>query len=919
MKDAKKLQSLVQLLSHGENGEGCGEIGIARTGKGNVVIEPGGCKTLKCFVCSGVARGGKIANFSPAGFLEQVKGVEIPESLVRHSQGSICSISVPVKNRSNRSLFIRKGTHVGNLVSVKSVVRLRPPETYPSQKSSVSMCTARSENISGAPSPVVDDRSGQGPEPVCDLWDPDVDLDEELLTTEQVSQVRTMLREECHVFSRNDVGCVPDLELELTLLDKAPVRQPYRSMPPPLYSEVKDYVVDLLNKGWIRKSSSNYSSPMVAVRKRDGSLRLCIDYRALNSKTLESQRPVPRIQDVIDGLIGKSWFSTLDQGKAYHQGFMKPECTHLTAFCTPWALYEWIRIPFGLSQCCGAFQTFMEEVLWDLRDKTCVPYLDDVLVFSSSFVEHLENVRAVLRRLGAKGVKLKPRKCRIFRSEVRFLGQLVSENGSRMDPADLEAVVSLKSKPPQTVGEVRHLLGLLGYYRKYIADFSRRAKPLFELLVQKESSKQKAKKSGKQKKKGSHSQGHVSSSQQVVFVWTDLHQSRLEELIDVLVSPPVIAFPDFEAPFILHTDASQEGLAAIVYQKRGDRLAVIAYGSRTLTPAEKNYHLHSGKLEFLALKWAVCDRFRDYLYYAPYTDVYTDNNPLTYALTSAKLDATRQRWVAELADFNLKLHYKPGKQNSDADALSRLPLDVEDYIGRCTREVDQDQVREMLGGQGVADLAWVNCHGLEVLEQAESDVTTGLSPSEGLKKTEIKEAQDDDPVLGKVKEWCRGGKKPDPKQRQQESPLVKAWLRDFDRLSIDTDGVLYRSCRLVDGSKVSQMCVPQKYRQMVFQELHDKMGHPEAERVIDTARDRFHWPGMAREIVHYVSKRCKCIKDKKPNVHRRAALKPIQATCPFELVSVDFLHLERSKGGYEYILLIIDHFTRFVQAYPTRN
>ena len=346
MKDPKKLQSLVQLLSHGEGG---GEIGMARTGKGNVVIEPGGCKTLKCFVRSGVARGGEIANFSPAGFLERVEGVEIPESFVKLSQGSVCSISVPVKNRSSRPLYIRKGTHVGNLISVRSVVTLRPPETYP--KPSVSMCSAKSENISGASTSVSVDQSGQGPESGGDLWDPDVGLDEELLTTEQVSQVRAMLREECHAFSRNDddVGCVPDLVLDLTLLDRGPVRQPYRSMPPPLYSEVKDYVVDLLNKGWIRKSSSNYSSPMVAVRKKDGTLRLCIDYRALNRKTLESQRPVPRIQDVIDKLIGKRWFSTLDQGKAYHQGFMSPESRHLTAFCTPWSLYEWIRIPFGLS------------------------------------------------------------------------------------------------------------------------------------------------------------------------------------------------------------------------------------------------------------------------------------------------------------------------------------------------------------------------------------------------------------------------------------------------------------------------------------------------------------------------------------------------------------------------------------------
>ena len=187
----------------------------------------------------------------------------------------------------------------------------------------------------------------------------------------------------------------------------------------------------------------------------------------------------------------------------------------------------------------------------------------------------------------------------------------------------------------------------------------------------------------------------------------------------------------------------------------------------------------------------------------------------------------------------------------------RLPLDVEDYIGRCTSIVDQDQVREMLGGQGVADLAWISCHahGLEVLEEAASEAATRLTSSQVFKRAEISRARDDDPVLGKVKEWCHGGKKPSPAQLRQESHIVKSWLRDFSRLTIDADGVLCRSCQLADGSKVSQMCVPQKYRQMVFQELHDKMGHPEPERMIDTARDRFHWPGMAKEMTHYVSKR----------------------------------------------------------------
>ena len=844
-------ESLVQTLRK----EYDGDVGIARSGERNMVVNPGECAILKGFVRSGGAFGGEVAIFVP-GELGNREGVQIPESLVKLSRGSVCSFNVPVKNNSNCPVVIRKGSCIGNLTAVKSVVTLRPPETY------VTKSQAGDTEISNRKGThrvhMVDAQLTQQEmtERGCSQWDPDVELDEELLTADQVQQVRQMLREECQAFARDDmdVGCAPDLQLNLKLLNEEPVQQPYRSLPPPLYTEVKpkDYILDLLNKAWIKKSDSNYSSPIVAVRKKDNSLRLCIDYRALNKKTLASQRPIPRIQETLDRLMGNTWFSCLDQGKAYHHEFVKPECRALTAFITPWSLYEWVRIPFGLSQCPGAFQTFMEETLWDLRDKTCIPYLDDVLVYSPDLKSHLEAVRTVLRRLREKGIKLKPRKCVLFRKEVRFLGQLVSGKGTRMDPADLEAVVALKTRKPKTVGEVRHLVGLLGYFRKYIPNFSKTAKPLYELLTVNE--KVTGGKTGKPKDKPK--KGQAPSRQSVT--WTAHHEAKLGELINALTSPPVIAFPDFSSPFVLHTDASAEGLGAILYQRRDGKLVVIAFGSRTLSPTEKNYHLHSGKLEFLALKWVVCDRFRDYLYYAPYTEVYMDNNPLTYVLTSARLDATRQRWVADLADFNLNLFYKPGSQNTDADALSRLPLDIERYIQCCTRKAGQEQVRAMMGGPGAADFSGI-C--VQLLEGAENIEVKKLLIGR-LSKEDIREAQDSDPELTRVKDWCRAGRRPTTKQRHRESPRVNVWMRDFERLKVDEYGILYRSCRLSDGSTVSQLCLPKKYHQLLFQELHEEMGHPGPERVISLVRDRCYWPGMAKDITHYVTKRCKCLKER---------------------------------------------------------
>uniref|UniRef100_A0A8C5PEK4 Gypsy retrotransposon integrase-like protein 1 n=1 Tax=Leptobrachium leishanense TaxID=445787 RepID=A0A8C5PEK4_9ANUR len=344
-------------------------------------------------------------------------------------------------------------------------------------------------------------------------------------------------------------------------------------------------------------------------------------------------------------------------------------------------------------------------------------------------------------------------------------------------------------------------------------------------------------------------------------------------------------------------------------------MVVIAYGSRTLTPPEKNYHMHSGKLEFLALKWAICERFRDYLYHACSFVVYTDNNPLTYILTTAKLNATGHRWVAQLADFNFTIRYRPGKSNADADGLSRMPLEINNYMNQCTEELKRDIISSSILGISVEleepsqGIGTVFTRALELVQDApHSTVTSPLTMGQ------IRKSQEEDPIVGRVLRYKTKNQRPGNEVLKTEHLDVQLLLKQWTKLFVNKDGVLYRKT-----SERDQLILPKEYHPLVFKELHQEMGHLGVERTLTLIRDRFYWQHMQKDVEHFVTRVCECLKKKKPNKPTRAPLSTITTTYPFEMVSVDFLHLEKCKQSYEYILVVMDHYTRFAQAYATRN
>ena len=809
--------------------------------------------------------------FAPAAQFLGEHELVIYEATERLKGGKSQFISVVVCNPTSQELYLKKGTILGNVSDINTVIQ------FPARDHS------RREVLSNS---VGVDYASDEEEEAEKLWEEQLDLSG--LSEDEFREAKEMLLAEHEVFSKskNDIGHVPDFQIPIDLTDNIPVSESYRSIPRPLYEDVKNHINNLIAHGWVRKSSSSYASPMVCARKKDGSLRLCIDFRRLNAKIVPFRQPIPRVQDILDGLKGQEWFSTLDMSQAYHQGEISEASRKFTAFSTPWSLLEWVRIPYGLSNAPPYFQQFINEMLGDLKDQICVAYLDDILIYGKTFKEHKRNLRTVLQCLKKKGIKLNLGKCNFFKKEVRYLGRLISKDGYRADPSNTEALDACL-KPPRTVGKLRSLLGFLGYYRNFVMDFSRTMKPVYDLLKVEEDVKKDKRTLSKR-----------------VIDWLPEHQKIVEGVVACLKSPEVIAFPDYSLPFFIHCDASNTGLGGVLYQEQ-ERLRVISYASRTLSPAEKNYNLHSGKLEFLALKWCITEKFKDYLHFGPRFTVFTDNNPLTYVLSTAKLNAAGLRWVAQLADYEFDIKYRPGKLNIDADFLSRHP--VEEFEVRVTGEnelISAEDVNIIFSeaskkDKQLSEILSLKCLAMDVVEPQEG--------SPRITREQLNKEQMVDAVISPIIQAMSENRAMDTNVSRDSKLLNK----QRGKLLLE-NGVLFRKT-----INYKQIVLPKRLHSIVFKELHNNMGH--LGRVWELARKRFYWPNMRRDIELYVQKQCRCVMSKKKNSPDRAPLVPITSSHPFELVSVDFCKLDECKGGYKFAMVVCDHFTRFTQVYATKN
>ena len=829
-----------------------------------IYIRPNGSETITCFVDHPLAYKSTSAIMQPLLSSHLASPVDITPTVVNYIGKKTGLVDVKVDNISTQTVVIPSRA---TLCELQPVTRL--------------MGKPREETSNVSAESVLDKMT----------------LDSPLLDDKQKELLSDKLRLHMDKFSTSDLdmGHHTRVQHEIHLTDDHPFKERHRRIPPGMLHQVREHLQQMLDSGIIRPSQSPWSSEVGWVRKKDGSLRQCVDYRRLNARTIKDSYCLPRIEEILDSLAGAKYFSVLDLKSGYHQVEIAEQHKERTAFSVaPLGFYEYNRMAMGLANAPATYQRLMESVLGDLHLTVCLVFLDDIIVFGDSFDEHMDRLEQVLIRLGQNGLKLNPKKCSLFQERVKYVGHIVSAKGIETDPEKIEKV---KNWPqPQNAEEVRRFLGFCGYYRRFVKDFSKIAKPLTELMP-----------TTAKKKKGKKP---ATATQRKPWQWGDVEEMAFQELKARLTAPPVLAFADYSKPFELHCDASGTGLGSVLYQEQEGHKRVIAYASRGLSKSEANYPAH--KLEFLALKWSVTEKFHDYLFGHRFT-VFTDNNPLTYVLTSARLDATGHRWLAALAAYDFEILYKPGVSNTDADALSRLHTGVAESAS--LNHISTESVSQVCtNSQATSYVEGLACSVNVVNDSFDSNRQVLHRVSD----RDMSTAQRNDPVIGIWLNATETNKRPDRSiiTSTKEGSAHRSMFQTADRLKV-YDGKLYRETEM-EGRLVKQLVLPEVYIPEVLRLLHDQIGHPGRDRTLSLLRDRFFWPGMYAKVEDYVQGCDRCIRRKTPQ-DKKVPLVNIRTTQPLELVCVDFLTLESSKGGYQHVLVVTDHFTRFAQAIPTRN
>ena len=634
----------------------------------------------------------------------------------------------------------------------------------------------------------IGDASGdQLPEHLTSLFE----KSSEGLTPPQTTQLHDLLCRYASVFSSglNDLGRTDLVKHHIDTQGAIPVRQQPRRLPFSVREEAQQSVTAMLDQGVIEPSSSPWASPVVLVKKKGGGTRFCVDYRKLNLVTRKDSYPLPRIDDTLEALAGAEWFSTLDLVSGYWQIELDEESKEKTAFSTQRGLWQFKVMPFGLCNAPATFERLMEQVLAGLPLSVCLLYLDDILVPGTDFDAAVKSLEAVFDRLMKAGLKLSPKKCSLFRREVKFLGHIVSSLGLTMDPDKVKAVQEWPV--PGSVNDVRRFLGLCSYYRRFIDRFTDIARPLYQCT-----------------------EGGTR-----VFTWSLEAENAFQQLKQALISAPLLCYPTQEDHFVLDTDASGYGVGAVLSQVQMGEERVIAYYSQVLSRPERQYC--TTRRELLAVVKAV-KHFHPYLYGRSFT-LRTDHAALQWLFSFRFPEGQIARWLERLQQYDFRVQHRAGKLHNNADTLSRPCLNVCKHCDRLEAQDTSVCKRELLEcpSPSVATVKLQKCAetsgyvGATRLEQV-------IDSSIQLSNIDILQAQEEDDEIGPIIQWRKESEtRPGREKVSQYSEETKLYWAQWDSLRV-RDGLLYREWEAPSGEyRTLQLFLPKQLRTCVLHSLHN--------------------------------------------------------------------------------------------------
>lgn len=745
------------------------------------------------------------------------------------------------------------------------------------------------------------------------------------MNEEERKAIRNICNEYKDIFYCEDIplSFTNEVKHRIRTINEDPINVKAYRMPPSQTEEIRRQIEKMLKDDVIRESHSPWSAPVHLVAKKlDASgqqkWRMVVDYRRLNDITIDDKYPLPNINDLFDKLGKSLYFSTLDLASGYHQVELEKEDRQKTAFTTPFGLYEFNRMPFGLKTAPATFQRAMDNVLRGLQGLHCLIYLDDVIIFSTSLQEHVSKLRAIFERFRKTNLKVQLDKSEFLRKEVMYLGHTITKDGLKPNNDKIDAI--LKYPLPKTVTEIKSFLGLIGYYRKFIKDFSKITAPLTACL-----------------KKGKN------------IVLDEAYKKSFETCKELLTNAPLLQFPDFTKPFILTTDASNFAIGAVLSQGIVGSDKPIAFASRKLSDTESRYS--TIEKELLAVVWAV-KYFRPYLYGRKFT-IYTDHRPLAWLNSLKEPNSKLTRWRLRLQDYDFNVQYKKGLQNTNADALSRVKINVlnEDCESVAVNVDEKEQQLQEHLNDLEREIIRLSKREPEIetieLSDSESDAATANSISnrehEGIPI--LNEAVDTKPRQIHIFKWFKDdvcvNDISNPKQKILEvflpvnnRELVKHFLKEyvdyknkyfiyfedhsFRVIFSDVITSLYKkgTQNFVECTeRVVNVTEESDQRDLVTKYHQGKTCHRGIRETLTKLRRHYWWSNMKETISAIINACEQCRKMK----YDRKPIKPhIQLTqtrdSPLQEVFIDLLYIERNQ-----YLTVVDSFSKLGQAIHIPN